>query len=140
MSTFKSIAKLAPVVVTAGFTAGELADKQVFTANRPYELLEVIEVHRVAGAASATIMIEKTASGVAPGSGVDLLGTAFAIDSTADTPVRKHVANGGLVSSAASRTLNAGDSLSVDATGTLTAYEGVLTLVLKPLTTGSDPY
>jgi hypothetical protein len=130
---FKAVAKHAPVIFSAHFTAGEAADKQVFTADRYYELLEVIEVHRIVGAASSTLMIEKTASGVAPASGVDLLAAAFLTDSTVDIPVRKHIANGGLVASAVSRTLAPGDSLSADFTGTITAYEGAITFVLRPI-------
>lgn len=129
----KAIAQHAPVIFSRHWTAGEAADSHIFTADRGYELLEVNEVHRVAGAGSTTLMIEKAPSGTAPGSGTDLLGTAFATDSTADTPVHKTAAGGGLVASKVSRTLARGDSLVADFTGTMTAYEGGVTIVLRPL-------
>lgn len=138
--SFKAVANHAPVIFPVHFTAGEAADKQVFVADRAYEVLEVIEVHRIVGAGSSTIMIEKTASGVAPGSGVDILATAFALDSTVDIPISKNVANGGLVTAQASRILERGDSLTVDAGGTVTDYEGTLTFVLKPLRVTTTAY
>jgi len=129
---FKAVAKHAPVIFSAHFTAGEAADKQVFTADRYYVLETVIGVNRVV-AASATAMVEKTPSGTAPASGTDLLGAAFALDSTVDTPVTKSSTNGGLVTSEQSRTLAPGDSLSIDFSGTTTNFEGCFTFVLRPL-------
>lgn len=129
---FKAVAKHAPVIFTAHFTAGEAADKQIFTADRYYVLEKVIEVNRVV-ASSATAMVEKTVSGVAPGAGVDLLASNFALDATVDTPITKSSVNGGLVASEQSRTLAPGDSLSIDFGGTTTAFEGCFTFVLRPL-------
>ena len=140
MGRLRKFANQAPVIFSAHFTAGEAADKQVFTADRDYELLEIIEVHRIAGAASSTAMIEKTPSGTAPGSGTDLHGTAFAADSTADTPVHKTVSNGGLVAAFTTRLIKRGQSLAVDFTGTVTAYEGAFTFVLRPTNGAQSPY
>lgn len=131
MPGFKAVARLAPVVVTAHFTAGEAVDKQVFTADRDYYLEEVIETH-VATASSATAMIERCASGTAPASGTDLLASTFALDSTANTPVYKTRSGGGVLSSGAANLIRRGQSLAVDFTGTLTNYEGVFVFVLRP--------
>lgn len=139
MGALKSIAYHAPVIIHTDMVAAAAGDRPIFTADRSYEVLEITEVHSVAGAASSTLMIEKAPSGTAPASGTDLLVTAFAIDSTANTPVRKHVANGGLVAKA-SRTLVAGDSLVMDFTGTISAYVGAVTIVLRPITPEKSAY
>lgn len=129
----RNISKWAPVIFPVHFTPGEAVDKQVFTADRDYEVLEVIEVHVAAGAASSTLAIEKVSSGTAPASGTDILATTFALDSTVDTPVHKNRFNGGLASKA-TRTITRGQSLTVDFTGTITDYEGCITFVLQPVT------
>jgi hypothetical protein len=125
---FKAVAKHAPVIVTVKFPANP-ADQQMFVADRDYRLLEVIEVHRVAGAASSTAMLEKCASGVAPASGVDLLTAAFALDSTVDVPVSKY----GVGLTAGAALIPRGTAIALDVTGTLTSYVGTYTLVLKPV-------
>jgi len=131
MAGFKAIARLAPVVFAVQFTPGEVADAVVFVADRDYFLESIAETH-IAGDASSTAMVEKVASGVAAGSGVDLLSSVFALDSTANTPVVKTLANGGVISTASTRLIRRGESLAVDFTGTLTNYDGSLTFVLRP--------
>ena len=138
--SFKAVAKHAPVIITAHFTAGEAADKQFFVADRDYEVVEVIEVHRVAGAASSTLDVNRCASGTAAASGTTVLASDFATDSTADTPVHKHVGNGGLATTVAARTLSRGQSLAADFTGTITAYEGVVQVLLKPIHVAHTAY
>ena len=138
--SFKAVANHAPVIVTCHFTAGEAADKQFFVADRAYEVMEVVEVHRVAGAASSTGDLKKCASGTAAASGTSVLASTFALDSTADTPVHKHVANGGLSTTAGVTSIARGDSLAVDVTGTVTAYEGVFQVVLKPVRVRQTAY
>lgn len=134
-ATPKAFVRYAPQVFSVHFTPGEAVDKEVFTAPFPCKLLKVTEVHVAAGNASSTAQIEKTPSGTAPASGTDLLSTAFALDSTADTPVAKVLAD---MASDAARTLAEGDSLSVDFTGTITNYEGAFTFVILPTGLPSD--
>lgn len=134
-ATPKAFVRYAPIIFSAHFTAGEAADKQVFTAPMPCRLLKVTETHVTAGAGSSAAMVEKTPSGTAPASGTDLLSTAFALDSTVDTPVEKVFADfvgEGEVS------LAQGDSLAIDFSGTVTAYEGVFTFVVLPTGQPSD--
>lgn len=129
---FKAVAKHAPVYITHRIFAAEDTDQHAFVADRDYELVEINEVHS-AGDASATVVVEKCASGVAIGSGVDMHSTAFDLNSTANTPVFKYV-NGNLVDSAVTRTLSRGDSLVLDFGGTLNdTYQGVFTFTLKPI-------
>lgn len=109
-------------------TAGEAQDTQVFVADQDYQLVAVFESHRVAGAASSTLMLERCASGTAPGSGVDLLASTFALDSTADTPVQAT-----LTTTRENRIIRAGQQIGFDYTGTVSAYEGTVTMVLAPL-------
>ena len=101
-----------------------------------YEVMEVIECHTVAGTngSDVTALITKMASGVALGSGTTITASTFNLKSTADVPVSKSAANGGLSSDPNVRRLRSGERLAVNFTGTMTALEGMnLTLVLKRL-------
>lgn len=126
---FKAVAQHAPVVLAFQFQAAP-ADGILWVADRHYELVDVWESHS-ATASSATLMLEKAVPGTAPAAGVDLLGTAFAADSTANTPVRKRAGVGTELTGG--RFFNPGDALVLDVTGTLTAYRGALTVVFRPL-------
>lgn len=129
---FKAVAKHAPVYVTATVFAAQDTDSPIFVADRAYEVVGIMETHS-AGDADGTIVVEKCASGVAIGSGVDLHSTAFDLNSTANTPVIKEVGTD-LVASVGSRTLARGDYLGLDFGGTLNdTYQGVFVVVLKPL-------
>ena len=133
MAGFKAIAKLAPVYVTAKIFAAEDTDQIVFIADRDYEVREVA-VSLSAGDAAGTLMLDKCPSGTAIGSGTDLLVSAFDLNATADTPVFKSVANGGVVSSVSSRTLVRGDALGLDFGGTLNdTFQGVVQILLQPV-------
>lgn len=130
----KALVRRSPVIFPVHVTAGEApAGKQVFTADRDYQIESITEVHVAAGAASSTLLVERVASGVAPASGTDILDAGFLLDSTVDIPVTKSRANGGITTPPTS-ILKAGESLTLDFTGTTTNYEGVVTIVLTPVT------
>lgn len=109
-------------------TAGEAQDTHIFICDRDYEVLEVREVHRVVGAASSTAMVRKCTSGTAPASGTALLSAELALDSTVDVPLV-----GTLVSSRTTRQVPRGSTIAIDFTGTVSAYEGVVQVVLQPV-------
>jgi hypothetical protein len=105
-------------------TNGEvLVDSAFFVATRGYKVMGARLVQAVAGtdAGAVTLMLEKCAAGQAPGAGTNLLATAWDLKATANTSQ-----NGALVASATALTLNAGDRLSLNLTGTPTAVAGVL--------------
>lgn len=96
-----------------------------FIANRPYQILEVIERHETAGTdgSAVTVMVKKTLSGTAPASGTDILTAGLSLKATANTN------QSGVISRAAD-TLAYGDSLTLVSTGTLTNLVGVTVYVL----------
>lgn len=101
-------------------------DGLFFIADAPYEIVEVIERHAVAGSdtGSVTLMVKKVPSGTAKASGVDVLATGLDLKATANTNQR-----GTLHSTVANRRLDAGDALGVVPTGTLTGVDGVTVMV-----------
>jgi hypothetical protein len=135
---FKAVAKHAPVYVTAKIFAAEDTSQIIFTADRSYEVVGIMETHS-AGDAAGTVQVQKVPSGTAIGSGVDLVTTVFDLNSTADTPVIKDVQDGGLTTTEADRKLVRGDSLALEFGGTLNdTYQGVFTIVLKPIPGSGD--
>lgn len=109
---------------------GSLADQSFFIANRAYQVMEIREVHAVAGndSGAVNLQVTKDTSTDAPGAGTDLLtdnsGAGFNLKGTANT-----VQSGTLTSTVASKKLAAGDRLSVDFAGTLTTLAGVVVTV-----------
>jgi hypothetical protein len=128
----KAIAKLAPVHIIYTISAGEAADCQIFVADQDYEIMDVRETHSTAGASSTTLDVGISASGTAPASLTTALSSTFAIDSTADTPVQAT-----LTSTLAARKMDKGEQLSLNWTGTVSAYEGAVHIVLKPIRTNT---
>ena len=128
----KAIARLAPVHVVYTISAGEAADTGIFVADRDYQIMDVREVHSTAGASSTTLDVGIAASGTAPASLTTALSSTLAIDSTANTPVQST-----LTSTLANRKMDRGDQLSLNWTGTVTAYEGAVHIVLKPIRTNT---
>ena len=118
----KSIGRFAPVHVVYTISAGEAADTGIFVADQDYEIVDVREVHSTAGASSTTLDVGVAASGVAPAS------SALALDSTANTPVQST-----LTSTMENRKIDQGEQLALNYTGTVTAYEGAVHVVLNPL-------
>ena len=128
----KAIARLAPVHVAYTISAGEAADCQIFVADQDYEIMDVRETHSIAGASSTTLDVGVSASGTAAASLTTALSSTFSIDSTADTPVQAT-----LTSTLANRRVDKGEQISLNFTGTVTAYEGAVHIVLKPVRTNS---
>jgi hypothetical protein len=135
--SLKAVAKRAPVYITAKFFAAEDVDQPLFTADRDYEVVEVIEVHSATDA-SGTVALAKTASGTAIASATAIT-TTFDLGSTADTPVHKTKGNGGVSSTASTRLIGRGDTLHADFAGTLNdTFIGALTIVLQPVGGGGE--
>ena len=124
----KSIGRFAPVHVVYTISAGEAADTGIFVADQDYEIVDVREVHSTAGASSTTLDVGVAASAVAPASLTTALSSTLALDSTANTPVQST-----LTSTMENRKLDDGEQLSLNYTGTVTAYEGSVHVVLNPL-------
>ncbi len=128
---------LVPIHVTYGANAA-LLDGFVFTApnGSAFEILGVTEVHDVAGSdgGAVTIDVVRCASGTTVASGSTLLASTFDAKSTADTPVEKTIANGGVHQTYERRVITAGQAVAINFTGTLTALVGVaITIWLKPI-------
>jgi hypothetical protein len=129
----KAIARLAPVLVQYRTSAGEAADVHIFVADRDYEIMDVRETHSVAGASSSTLDVGVSASGTAPASLTTSLSSAFALDSTVNTPVQAT-----LTSTLGNRLIDKGEQLSVNITGTVTSLEGSVSVILKPIRNNSS--
>ncbi len=96
-----------------------------FIADQAYKVVAVSYVNKTAGTvAGATATVTKDTGTTAPGAGTALLTAAFTCLAVANT-----VANGTMVSTAATVTLAAGDRLSVLFAGTLTTLAGVVVTV-----------
>jgi len=103
-----------------------------FIARRPYEVMEVAEVHGAAGTGgAATLDLERLQGTEALGSGDGICVAEFDLEGTADTVVTKKGVD------LQNRTLEIGDRLALKDTGTLTSVADVcVTVLLKPLGKG----
>ena len=122
----------APVYVTVALpaAAGLQLAQYVFVSDGYYEVIEAREAHTVAGGSGAAMQVRKCAAGTAPGSGTAMLGTAFDLNATADTPQYRSHSAGNIVEAASQ--IEPGQSIAVSYAGTLTGLLGVgLTLVLR---------
>lgn len=110
--------------------AASPADECFFIANRACKVIAIRQVHSTAGSdgLAVNLQVTKDTSTNAPGAGTDLLtnntNAGFDLKGTANT-----VQTGTLTSTAASLLLAAGDRLSLDYAGTLTAVAGVVVTV-----------
>lgn len=77
-----------PVSVTYYDTAPQTAGTYsiLFSSDRDWDVIAVIEAHGTACSSDGTLQIEKCGPGVAPDSGTALLRTALALNTTANTP------------------------------------------------------
>jgi len=112
--------------------AGAATDAVFFVATRPYIVVSVSEVHSVAAGGASALQLVKDTGTSAPGAGTDLLtnntNTGFDLNATANT-----VQVGALVAAAATKTLAAGDRLSVDFAQAIQSTAGVVvTACLAP--------
>jgi hypothetical protein len=117
-------------IVADHYIASSVADVQFFTAPVKCQVVSIREVHAVAGndGSDVTATIRRCQGTEAATAGDDLLGTTkINLKGTAlteQTPA--------LTSTTANLTLDAGDRLSLDVTGTTTTLAGViLTVLLK---------
>jgi hypothetical protein len=117
-------------ITATHYIASSVADVQFFTAPVKCEVVSIREVHTVAGddGSAVTGTIRRCQGTEAATAGDDLLGTTkINLKGTAlteQTPA--------LTSTTANLTLDAGDRLSLDVTGTTTTLAGViLTVLLK---------
>lgn len=104
--------------------------KNIFIADRHYQIVGAREVHTVAGTdgGAVTLTVEKVPSGTAKGSGVNMLSSTFNLKSTADTPVWL-----GPSATAADTKLVPGDRIDLVSSGTLTSVVDThVSLVLVP--------
>lgn len=113
--------------------AADCIDRAFFIANRAYEVVAIRQVHATAGSdgGAVNIQITKDDSTDAPGAGDNLLtnnsDAGFDAKDTANT-----VQVGTLTATTANLQLAAGDRLSLDFAGTVTALAGVVvTVTLK---------
>jgi hypothetical protein len=112
----------------------QCVDQAFFIADRAYEVLAVYEIHAVAGndGGAVNLQVTRDTGTNAPGAGTDLLinnaNAGFDMKGAANT-----LQTGALTATAASRRLAAGNRLSLDFAGTVTALLGLtVTVVLKP--------
>lgn len=122
-TTFKSTDAL--VCASYYFTGTPAATDQVFfVATRPMIVVQVSEVHSVAAGGASVLQVVKDTGTAAPGTGTDLLtnntNTGFDLNATANTP------QVGTLVTQATRTLAAGDRLSVDFANAIQSSAGVV--------------
>lgn len=108
-------------------------DAVFFIATRPLLVTSVSEVHAVAAGGASALQVTKDSTTNAPGAGTDLLtnntNTGFDLNATANT-----VQTGTLTATVATKTLAAGDRLSVDFADAVQASSGVaVTACMAPL-------
>lgn len=119
---------LQPVTVflpgTSAATAGNYT--HFFIADDGYLIQDVYEIHGTAGSdgSAVTCQLEKLTGTTAPGSGTELLVTAFNLKGTANT-----LQAGNLSGVGGRNTLIRGDRLALKRSGTLTAVDSVVVTV-----------
>ena len=115
--------------VATHYIAGTVADVQFWTAPVKCEVVGVREVHAVAGddAGTVTAIVRRCQGTEAATAGDNLLSTTINLKGTALTEQAP-----ALTATTADLTLEAGNRLSLDVTGTTTTLAGViLTVLLK---------
>lgn len=121
-------------IVADHYIASSVADVQFFTAPVKCQVVSIREVHAVAGndGSDVTATIRRCQGTEAATAGDDLLGaTKINLKGTALTEQKFDAADSGeLTTTTANLTLEAGDRLSLDVTGTTTTLAGVILSVL----------
>ena len=114
-------------LVATHYIASSVADVQFFTAPVKCEVVAIREVHAVAGddGSAVTGTIRRCQGTEAATAGDDLLSAAINLKGTALTQQIP-----ALTATTANLTLEAGDRLSLDVTGTTTTLAGVIVTVL----------
>lgn len=105
------------------FTGTPAATNQAFVlANRPMVLASLTEVHGVAAGGASTMDITKESGTTAPGSGTSVFQTgSFDLNATANTPQTASIST-----TLATRTLAAGNRLSVKFNNTIQSSAGIV--------------
>jgi len=113
-------------VVTPLVAAADVG-KPLFIAGAPCKLVSAYETHVTVCDAGDTMTLEKCNTGEAPGAGEVMLASAWTLNSTANTPIRKDAVTDG------KEVMVAGDSIMAKfATGDGTNYAGAcVTLLLE---------
>jgi hypothetical protein len=110
------------------FDAATAVDRNVFVADRAYQLVSVEAAHATAST-SGTLDIEKCTGTTAPGSGTSMLTGTLDLAGAANT-----VVSGTLHATAANTVLADGDRIAYDFGGTVTNLVGAaVTIVLRPI-------
>ncbi len=113
-----------------------------FVADRSYSVVAITEVHSTAGtdAGTVTLQVEKLSGTTAPGSGKNMLATAFNLKGTANTPQYATLitaagsGSGGSTTSGTPTNIAKGDRIAWKTSGTLTSLQNVLvTILLQPI-------
>lgn len=120
--------KIVPQLIRASFqpqTTEAATDRVFFLADRAYLVVGCTEIHSVAAGGASVLQVVKDTSTDAPGAGTDLLtnntNTGFDLNGTANT-----LQTGTLTATAASKTLAAGDRLSIDFGNTIQSTAGLV--------------
>lgn len=121
---------ICPTYAPSGTPAA--TDAVFFVATRAYVVVSVSEVHSVAAGGASSLQVVKDTDTNAPGAGTDLLtnntNAGFDLNGTANT-----VQTGTLTATLATKTLAAGDRLSVDYANAIQSSAGVtVTACLAP--------
>lgn len=115
------------LVLTFLFDAATAVDRNLFIADRPYQLRSVESVHSTAST-SGTFDLEKCSGTTAPGSGTSMCTGTLSLSGTANTTVA-----GTLSTTTANTLLADGERLAADFGGTVTNLAGcAITIVLRP--------
>ena len=114
---------------------GDAVDQAVFIADRAYVVERIDYIHSTAGtdASAVNVQVKKCTGTQAPDAGTNLLTNNTSAGFNCKAAINT-VQNGTLTATAATKTLAAGNRLSLDFTGTTTALAGVtVSIVLRPL-------
>jgi len=109
-------------VVKTMVANADCIDGNIFIATRKCMVVGLAEVHTTAGSdgSAVSLDVKKCTGTQTPAQGTSLLTATLNMKGTAQT-----VQNGSLVTLLSTLTLNAGDRLALDFTGTITALAGV---------------
>ncbi len=117
-----------PAVYTFETNAG-IVDQVFYIANQRMLVTSITEIHRVLGSSTVTAVISKCTSGQTIAQGTTLMVGSFDLHATAET-----LQTATLATNPGTLTLQAGDRLAFDITGTTTALAGVeVTVMMQPL-------
>lgn len=104
-------------------------DVAFFVAPRAMRVVSAYEVHSVAAGGTSVLQLVKDTGTDAPGAGTDLLTTGWDLNATANTAQA-----GALTTTAAVKTLAAGNRLSLDYANSIQSTAGlVVTVCLQPI-------